>query len=379
MEKLKANQLDGIRLSKSVVGLEEKQALERVIDHGYLGMGKEVQSFELELKEFLGTQLDVMCVNSGTAALHMAMAGLDIGPGDEVLVPTITYISSFQAISATGARPIPCDVYENTLFIDLEDAEERLTSKTRAVMPVHYASDSQGIPSVYEFAKKNNLRVIEDAAHSFGCKRQNEMIGVSGDVLCFSFDGIKNITSGEGGAVLTSDPILKKRIQDARLLGVESDTDKRFAGERSWSFDAKYQGWRYHMSDLMAAIGRVQLKKFDSFSSKRKEIVNFYLSQLSNLKKLKLFEFDYQSITPHIFPVRILNGKRDQLIKALKDNNIQSGIHYQPNHLLSLYKTEYALPVAEKIYKEIISIPLHPELNNKDLFRITDLIKEVVR
>jgi dTDP-4-amino-4,6-dideoxygalactose transaminase len=379
MEKLKARQLeDDIRLSKSIVGLEEKEALERVIDYGYLGMGKEVQLFELELKEFLGTGLDVICVSSGTAALHMAMTAMDIGPGDEVLVPTITYLASFQAISATGAKPIACDVNENTLFIDLKDAEKRLTEKTKAVMPIHYASDSQGIPSVYEFAKKNNLRVIEDAAHSFGCKRQNETIGVSGDVICFSFDGIKNITSGEGGAVLTSDPIVKKRIQDARLLGVESDTEKRFAGERSWAFDVKYQGWRYHMSDLMAAIGRAQLKKFDSFSKKRKEILNIYISRLSSLKNLKVLEFDYKSITPHIFPVRVLNGKRDNLIKALKDKGIQSGIHYQPNHLLSLYKTEYELPVAEKVYKEIISIPLHPDLNEVDLFRITDLIKEII-
>jgi dTDP-4-amino-4,6-dideoxygalactose transaminase len=342
-------------------------------------MGKEVQLFEEELKDFHKTDLDVICVNSGTAALHMSLAALDIGVGDEVLVPTITYLASFQAISATGAKPIACDIIEDTLFIDLVDAQNRITSNTKAIMPVHYASDSQGIPSVYEFAKKNRLRVIEDAAHGFGCKRQNEIIGSKGDIICFSFDGIKNITSGEGGAVLTSDPIISKRIKDARLLGVEKDTEKRFSGERSWAFNVYYQGWRYHMSDLMAAIGRAQLKKFDFFSKKRKEILSFYLSQLSQIQGLKLFKFDYKSITPHIFPIRVLNGKRDILIEAMKNNNIQFGIHYQPNHLLDLYKTDYSLPVAESIYKEIITIPLHPELSKEDLFRIVHLIIQVIK
>ena len=251
-----------IRLSKSCVGEEEKIALARVIDEGFLGMGKEVQSFEREIAEFIGTELNVICVNTGTAALHLALACLGIGAGDEVLVPSITYVASFQAIAATGARPIACDVTMDKVFIDLEDAEKRITDRTKAIMPVHYGSNSIGIEAVYEFAKRYKLRVVEDAAHSFGCYRNGKKVGASGDIICFSFDGIKNITSGEGGAVVTADNILARRIMDARLLGVEKDTEMRFEGKRSWSFDVRHIGYRYHMSNLMAAIGREQLKKF---------------------------------------------------------------------------------------------------------------------
>lgn len=368
-----------IRLSKSCVGEEEKSALARVIDAGYLGMGQEVQLFESELKAYMGTDLDIVCVSTGTAALHLALACLDIGSGDEVLVPSITYVASFQAISATGATPVACDVDEATGFIDLADARRRITSNTRAIMPVHYASDSQNMGALYEFAKNFQLRVIEDAAHSFGCKRDGSLIGCTGDVICFSFDGIKNITSGEGGAVVTSDSKLSQRIKDARLLAVEKDTEKRYKGERSWDLDVRHQGFRYHMSNLMAAIGREQLKKVDTFSSHRRVCASRYLENLKNISGLVFLDLDYKNIVPHIFPVRVTNGRRDKLIEVLRADNIECGIHYMPNHLLKFFSIKYALPKAEKLGLELLSLPLHAGLTEGEQDVVIDKVKSFFR
>lgn len=365
-----------VRLSKSCVGEEEKNALARVIDAGYLGMGREVQLFEEELKAYLGTESEVVCVNTGTAALHLSMSCLDIGPGDEVLVPSITYVASFQAITATGARAVACDVTEERVFIDLVDAERRISPHTKAIMPVHYASDSQSMSDVYAFAKRHNLRVIEDAAHGFGCTRNGKRIGYEGDVICFSFDGIKNITSGEGGAVVTADKELARRIKDARLLSVESDTEKRYKGERSWSLDVKHQGFRYHMSNLMAAIGREQLKKIDRFSAHRQKCVSRYREGLKGVKALEFLDLDFTNSVSHIFVVRITDGRRDMLMEQLRSREIECGIHYMPNHLLDYFATDYSLPTAEKLGCELLSLPLHAELSPIEQNRV---IAEVVK
>jgi len=367
--------MSNIRLSKSCVGEEEKIAVARIIDAGYLGMGREVQLFEEELQAYLDTSLHVICVNTGTAALHLAVQCLDIGPGDEVLVPSITYVASFQAVAAAGAKPVACDVTPGRAFIDLVDAEQRLTSRTKAIMPVHYASDSQDIGTVYTFAARHGLRVIEDAAHGFGCLRDGKRVGAEGDILCFSFDGIKNITSGEGGAVVTGDAELARRIQDARLLGVERDTEKRFKGERSWTFDVLNQGYRYHMSNIMAAIGREQLKKIGHFSQRRQSSVARYRRELAGLAGLSFLNLDYENIVPHIFVVRVLNGRRDALMDHLRANNIECGIHYQPNHLLNYFSTEYSLPISETLISEFLTLPLHADLIEDEMTKVIGTVR----
>lgn len=368
--------MNKIRLSKSVVGEEEKQALARVIDVGYLGMGAEVQQFEEELREFLGTDHEVLCVNTGTAALHLSLQALGIGPGDKVLVPSLTYVATFQAISASGAKPVACDVTRNKAFIDLIDAEKRLSKITKAIMPVHYGSNSEGMDDVHRFAKRHGLRVIEDAAHSFGCSRNGKRIGADGDITCFSFDGIKNITSGEGGAVVTGDKKVAQKIKDARLLGVEKDTDKRYAGQRSWTFDVTDQGWRYHMSNLMAAIGREQLKKIHLFSDRRQMLAKRYAAELTGTPNIALLDFDYQNLVPHIFPVIVGGGQRSALAAALAVRGIETGTHYQPNHLLALYATDYSLPATEELAQQLLSIPLHPDVTDEDQSRVIHAIRQ---
>ncbi len=193
-----------IRLSKSCIGQEEIDAVTDVLKREYLGMGIDVHKFEDDLKEFFGR--DVTLVNTGTAALHLACQGIGLKEGDEVLVQSLTYVACFQAIRATGATPIACEVTDDTLTIDLEDAERKVTPRTKAIMPVHYAGQAGDLDAVYAFAKKHNLRVIEDASHGFGTIYKGRKIGSFGDVACISMDGIKNITSGEGGMIITDDP-----------------------------------------------------------------------------------------------------------------------------------------------------------------------------
>lgn len=366
---------DKIRVSKSVLNNKEVKAVSRVIlEDGYLGMGKEVQKFEEDLKNFLNTKRKVICVNTGTAALHLAVASV-IKPGDEVLVQSITYLASFQAISGAGAVAVACEIDPKTITIDLKDAEKKVTNKTKAIMPVHYSGDPGNLDEIYKFAKKHNFRVIEDAAHAFGTIYKKKLIGSFGDIVCFSFDGIKNITSGEGGAVVTADSKVAQYVQDARLLGVHKDTERRYKGLRSWKFDVTHQGYRYHMSNLFAAIGRVQLRKFPLFKKNRQYLAKRYIKSLKNIEEIEVFEKNYDNVVSHIFPIKVMNNRRDKLIQYLSDNNIECGIHYYPNHFLSYYKSG-SLPVTEKVYNQLLTLPLHPGLTEAQQDKIINFIKK---
>ncbi len=366
-----------IRLSKSVVGSAEKKALGRVIDESYLGMGTFVSEFEKSLEQYIGGGT-VACVSSGTAALHLALMGIGLKPGDEVLVQSLTFVACFQAISAVGAIPVACEVIPETCTIDLKDAAKRITKKTKAVMPVHYASRTGDIDEVYRFARKHGLRVVEDAAHAFGTTHKNRLVGSFGDVACFSFDGIKNITSGEGGAVVTKDAKVAQFVMDSRLLGVHKDTEKRYQGQRSWEFEVFHQGYRYHMSNLFAAIGLAQLGRFEKeFKPYRRKLAKRYYNELQGIADIVLFPDDYDQIVPHIFPVKAAEDKRDGLRQHLLDAGIECGVHYYPNHLLQyFYKEKVSLPVTEQIYRKLLSLPLHPDISEEEQVYIIKSVKK---
>ena len=368
-----------IRLSKSIVGAKEAQAVSKVIkEDGYLGMGKVVQQFELEIEKYLGTKSkSCCCVNSGTSALQLAIESVT-KPGDYVIVPSFTYVATYQAISASGCIPISCDVKEDSFLLDLEDVKKRINSKCKALVYVHYASNPGNLEELYSFGRKNKIRIIEDAAHSFGCSYKGEKIGSFGDITCFSFDGIKNITSGEGGAILTKDEKVLSFARDARLLGVVKDTNKRYLGERSWDFDVKHQGYRFHMSNIFAAIGLIQLGRLDNeFATKRKMLQKLYKKLLSNNLKITFQATnDDSDIIPHIMPIRISDDNRDKIFNILKSNNIGAGLHYKPNHLLTYYNKKISLKITEILYQEIISLPLHPGLSEDDVKRISNIINQ---
>ena len=369
-----------IRLSKSCLREGEKAAVLRVLDKGFLGMGEEVQLFEQKLSEFFGRP--AICVVNGTAALHLALQACEIGIGDEVLVPSITYVSSYQSITATGAKPISCDISSDSLCIDPVDAEKRLTEKTKAIMPVHYSGGVGDLDGVYEFAQRHNLRVVEDAAHAFGTTYKSRKIGSFGDIACFSFDGIKNITSGEGGCIVSDNLEFLNLVRDARLLGVEKDSEKRYTDQRSLEFDVKRQGWRYHMSNIMAAIGIEQLARFDEISQKRRSLAKRYVEILSSFPSVRLINHDYTEVVPHIFVVQIpKNCHRERIIKFLKDRNIQTGIHYLPNHQLSFFEhsdINGELDVTNDRNQKLLTLPLHEDLNLEEVKYIAQSFLEAI-
>ncbi len=373
-----------LRLSRSILGEAEAAAVSRVIlEDGYLGMGNETRLFEEELAAYLGVEpAQIISVNTGTAALHLAVDAVAAqsratGGAAEVLVPSLTFVASFQAVTAAGCVPVACDVLPETGTLDLKDAEKRLTSRTIAVMPVDYAGNPWHLNEVHDFARRKGLRVVEDAAHAFGGRHHGRKIGSFGDMVCFSFDGIKNITSGEGGCLVAFDAEAARLASDARLLSVADDARQRFAGSRSWDPDVKRQGWRYHMSNIMAAIGRVQLSRLESeFIPARRRLAALYGERLGELAArgagLALLRTDPDDfIVPHILPVRILGGRKDAVKAALAGEGIPTGVHYKPNHLLSFFGAgALRLPVAEQLYAELVTLPLHPGLSLQDVENI---------
>ncbi len=381
-----AGGLMSMRLSRSIVGEAEARAVSRVLlEDGYLGMGAEVCRFEEDVAHYLGVKpQQIVSVNTGTAALHLAVEAVAAqchvnGRKPEVLVPSLTFVASFQAITAAGCVPVACDVLPDTGTLDIEDAARRLTPATIAIMPVDYASNPWHIDDVLAFAHKNGLRVVEDAAHAFGCRSLGRKVGSFGDVVCFSFDGIKNITCGEGGCLVSFDTEVARMASDARLLSVENDAHKRFAGTRSWDPDVKRQGWRYHMSNIMAAIGRVQLSRLEKeFIPSRRRLAAIYEQRLAGMDGLALLKTDPEDfVVRHIMPIRVLQGRKDAVKKALATQDIPTGVHYKPNHLLSYFKesARSPLPATEQLYSELVTLPLHPGLIPQDVEEVCAAVK----
>lgn len=357
-----------IRLSKSVIGEEEKRAVLGVLDREMLGMGSEVEEFEIALQGFF--HRSVACVTNGTVALQLALEGCGVGPGDEVVVPSLTYIACFQAITAAGAIPVCCDIDESTLTMSPKDLSKRITKRTKAIMPVHYAGDPGNLQQILDIAAEKKIRIVEDAAHAFGSKCQGRLVGSFGDIACFSFDGIKNITSGEGGCVVSNDLDLIERVKTSRLLGIPNDSLKRAKGERTWLFCNVTRGCRGHMSNIMAAIGIEQLRKFEKFAKIRKELASYYDEVLSNNAYVRILRRNYADIVPHIYVVRITNPEnRETLRQQLRMSGIQTGVHYQPNHLIRSIcpPPVYPLPITESVFPSLLTLPLHPDLTKSDI------------
>ena len=360
-----------IKLSQSLTDEKEIAATTAVVARGFFGMGSEVAQFEKELEAYFGRP--VACVVNGTAALHLALDALDLDPADEVLVPALTYVASFQAISATGAKPIACDINPSDLNIDLDDAKAKLTSKTKVIMPVHFGGDATGFDQVISFAKQHGLRIVEDAAHAFGSSYNGRKVGSYGDIACFSFDGIKNITSGEGGCIVTTDLKVLERVRDCRLLGVINDTEKRYNGERSWDFDVCRQGWRYHMSDLMAAIGRVQLAKIERFAEKRRDIAKTYDNLLKNTS-VSIFQRNYNEVVPHLYSILLPEGRNNIEVKNyMQKREIEVGLQYKPNNYLTKFSSQHPKNI-KQLYSRLVNLPIHCSLSSNDLNKITNTL-----
>lgn len=295
-----------------------------------------------------------------------------------MIVPSLTFVASFQAVAATGAKPIACDVHDDTLLMDLDDVRKRLTPRTRALMPIHYTGAPCDMDAILAFAAEHKLRVIEDAAHAFGSTYKGRKVGSFGDVACFSFDSIKNISCGEGGAITCAGAAEAERMRHIRNLGMNR---KGHAGaswkDRTWRFDVTSLGFRYHMSNINAAIGLAQLPKLEGFIAHRRKLCCRYLKGLSNVAGLRLIPVDYSTVAPHIFVARVLDGRRDEMMSFLRERDIETGINYVPNHTHPIFEhTGGPLPVTERAFEEILTLPLHAELSETDIDTVVGAIRE---
>lgn len=362
-------------VSRPAIGEEELALVNEVFKSGWLGLGKWVFEFENKIKDFLGVK-NVIAVNTGSTALHLALNALGIKEEDEVIVPSLTFAASVQAIAACAGKPVFCDIDADTLNMSIEDLEKKVTKKTKAIMPVHYGGQPCEMDEILKIARDNKLRVVEDAAHAFGSLYKGRKIGSFGDVTCFSFDPIKIITCGEGGAIVTDDDELAQLIYKKRILGIDKDTWSRYKHKRDWFYSVSTLGFRYHMSNINAAIGIVQLGKIEQFISRRREIARIYDRGFTGIKGIKLLTRNYESIAPFNYVVRITKD-RDNLMEYLKTNGIDSGVHYIPNHLQPFFKPySISLPVTEEVWQEILTLPLYADLSNEELMRIIETIKK---
>ncbi len=366
-----------VKVSRGCLAGEELAEVQAAFDYGYFGLASKVIEFEEQLAKYLGAE-HVVAVNTGTSALHLALDALGIGAGDEVIVPSLTFVGCFQAISATGAKPVACDIERDTLLMDMEDVRKRVTARTKAIMPVHYAGNPCDMDALRDLGHRHGVRVVEDAAHAFGSVYKGRKIGGFGDVAIFSFDSIKNITCGEGGAVVCKDSKLAELMRQKRLLGMDRKSHASASWKtRSWQFEVKTQGFRYHMSNINAAIGLAQLRKADTFIARRREICRRYGAAFHDLPKIKPLRINYEDVAPHIYVVRVQEGRRDALMRFLKDRDIETGIHYIPNHLHPYYKQgKPRLPETERAFGEIITLPLHCGLSNADVETVIAGVRE---
>jgi dTDP-4-amino-4,6-dideoxygalactose transaminase len=363
-----------IKVSKGCLGEQELLALRDVFESGYFGAGREVAAFEQELANYFGAE-HVVTTTNGTAALHLALDALAMGPA-EVIVPSLTYAASFQAIVSAGAIPVACDICPNTLLLNISDAEKRITDKTKAVMPVHYAGQPCDMDLLMEFASRHELRIVEDAAHAFGSTYKGKKIGSFGDITCFSFDSIKNITCGEGGAIVCRDGNFANLLRQKRSLGIRRGLNGSLKAHGR-NFDIDTQGFRYHMGNINAAIGSVQLTKVGDFIERRRLIARRYDSAFRQMPAVQPLCINYDDTAPHIYVIRVKDGRREGLMRLLDRHGIETGVNYMPNHLHSYFKRDgLILPEAERAYREILTLPLHYGLSDSDVEEVIDCVRD---
>jgi len=363
-----------IPVSKPSLGKEELHLISEVFESNWLGSGSYVIEFEDQIKSFIGAK-NVIAVNSGTSALHLALEASGVSSGDEVIVPSLTYCASIQAITALKAKPVFCEVLPDSLCIDPYDIKRRITPKTKAIMPVHFCGIAAQMDSLLEIGVNDNILVVEDAAHAFGSSFCGSKIGSFGQISCFSFDPIKNITCGEGGAIITNNDILADLIRKKRILGIDYDSWYRREHNLNRFYEVTTQGFRYHMSNINAAIGLSQFRKKDFFRSVKTKIVKSYNEAFSNIDAISTLTWNIEESFPFAYIVRILNNQRDNLIYFLEKKEIDTGINYIPNHLHPFFNSGQKLPVTEQLYKEIITLPLFTDMKENEVQHVINSVK----
>ena len=358
------------------IGAEAEKAVCEVMRSGCYILGPNVKALEQELADYIGCKYTV-ALNSGTDALHIALRALNIGAGDEVITTAFTFVATAQAVAMCGGKPVFCEVDPVTFLIDIEDCKKRITDKTKAIIPVHYAGRPCEMDALMKIKEETGIRIVEDAAHAFGTYYKGRKIGSFGDITCFSFDSIKVMTCGEGGAIVTDDEAFDDLSRKKRLLGIDRKTmHVKDWKKRSWVYDVPTLGYRYHMSNINAAIGLAQIKKVDKFIERRRELCHLYDAELKDVAGIGIMPDEYDTITPFMYVIRVKDGKRNALKDYLMEHDIESGISYIPCHHFSRFKSNDKLPVTDDIYEEVLCLPMHYELSDDDVMEVCGRVKE---
>ena len=371
-----------IPVFKPLVGGDEVEAASRSLIGGWHGMGASVGEFENELESFFQLQdRSVVALSTGHAALHLAMLLCEIGDGDEVITPSFNNVADLQAIMAVGARPVFCDIDEETLCIDLSKAQELVGPKTRAIIAMDYGCQLVDHEHLGSFASSNKLRVIHDAAHSFGSRYKGKMVGSFSDICMFSFDPVKTITCIDGGALVVKTKEDVAALQEMRLIGMNQPASIMYGNNRAWTYGVSRIGYRYHLANLHAEIGRCQLGKISRIEASRRSSSALYNQILQDVKEVVLPKQSFEEVVPFIYYIRVPSQSRSRFREFLREHGVDTGIHWQPGHTFELFRNSRCgnLEVTNRISQEIVTLPLHSEMLEEDVYTVSRAIKSFFR
>lgn len=367
------------------IGDEEIAAVVQVLHSGWLSMGAVTAAFEQAFADAHEVP-SAVAVSSGTAALHLAALALGLGPGDEVIMPSLTFVASAATVLLTGARPVFADIKgPHDLTLDPEDVAQRITPRTRAIVAMHYGGYAADMAALAALARQHDLRLIEDAAHAPQVRTAQGMLGTLGDIGCFSFFSTKNMTTGEGGMVVARDPDMLSRMRAMRAHCMTASSWDKHHGRAS-GYDVDGVGLNYRPTDISSALGRVQLGKLRTDRERRTALVQQYRTLLADVPELELPFTDRDGDSAHhLFPVLLLDGlERSVLQEQLKAAGIQSSVHYPPIHLFSYYRRQCggqpgSLPRTEDVAARLVSLPLHVRMTEQQVELVARTVRAAVQ
>jgi len=369
-----------IPYARQLIDEDDIEAVIEVMRSDWLTTGPRVEEFEQTFADFVGARYAV-AVSSGTAALHAAMYAVDIGPGDEVIVPPMTFVATVNAVVFQGGTPVFSDVEENTLLLNPRIVEEKITSRTKAIIAVDYAGQPCDYDALRAIAEKYDLVLAADACHALGAQYKEKKAGTLADLTVFSFHPVKHITTGEGGMITTDDPGLAEKMRRFRNHGIDSDHAGR-ARQGTWYYEMTDLGYNYRITDLQCALGLSQLEKMPFFLKRRREIAGLYdeaFGSWNDLKPLENREEIFNSY--HLYVVQV-NG-RDELFHHLRRKGIGANVHYIPVHLHPFYQRRFGTglglcPIAEEVYHHILSLPMFPQMTKEEAEYVISSLAEVI-
>lgn len=369
-----------IPLADMDLGPEEETAVLDVLRSRWLSMGGVTAAFEAEFARFVGVRCAIAVTNC-TAALHLAGLALGWGPGDEVIVPALTFVATANAVTYSGATPVFADITgEEDFSLDPVDVESKITPRTRAIVVVHYAGYACDMVQMAEIARRHGLAIVEDAAHAPGAALDGRQLGAWGDIGCFSFFANKNMSTGEGGMLTTNDDDLAQRLQLLRAHGMTSLTWERHKGH-AWRYDVVAPGYNYRLDELRAAIGRVQLQKLPRNNARRRALNAQYVTQLgARASQVGLPYSQHRGVAAcHIRPILLPEGvDRQAFMTAMRAQGIQTSIHYPPVHQFTQYqkhsKKPIVLPRTEAVSRREVTLPLYPAMTDADAAQVVEAV-----